>query len=544
VAVHGQAALAAISLPPVISSHMVLQRGMPAPIWGMGQSGERVLVRFRGQEKTAQADVQGRWMVKLDPLDVGEAADMTIEGSSTITLTDVVVGEVWMGSGQSNMDTSVLTYVTDTMPAGAPGAVMKPEELEAAGDAVSAHHFRDGVLAELAQGSYPQLRLISSREKTGWKVATPANIGQFSALLFVYGQSLQKDLKVPVGVMFGAVGATSSEQWISQEAYKADAACKEALASFSATYSFEAEQNAYEKALADWDKASAATTRPGAKPPAALPPKPRPPFHVGDVTRDLARPNTNIGDLYELHVRPYIPYAIRGVLWDQGEGGTGIFGLDQYYLMGALIRGWRKDWGQGDFPFLYVQKPSGRGCAWDPQDPITRLASPFAALPERIPDPRGGLGRESYTRITEYPNTFMVTSSDLGTGTHPVNKSGYGTRAARVALGAVYGKKVEYYGPVYDSFATEGSTVRVRFTHVGQGLAFRHGEKLQGFMIAGEDKVFQWADAVIDGDTVAVSSPQVPKPAAVRYAWSNRHPWANLFNKDGLPAQAFRTDTW
>jgi sialate O-acetylesterase len=138
----------------------------------------------------------------------------------------------------------------------------------------------------------------------------------------------------------------------------------------------------------------------------------------------------------------------------------------------------------------------------------------------------------------------MVTATDLGSGVHPTNKSGYGERAARVALGLAYGKKVEYYGPVYASHAVEGGKVRVRFTHVGQGLAFKHGEKLQGFAIAGEDKKFHWATATIDGDAVVVSSDQVAKPVAVRYAWASQHPWANLFNKDGLPAQTFRTDDW
>ena len=144
----------------------------------------------------------------------------------------------------------------------------------------------------------------------------------------------------------------------------------------------------------------------------------------------------------------------------------------------------------------------------------------------------------------QYPNTAMATASDLGSGTHPVNKSGYGSRAARVALGMVYGRKVEIYGPLYQSHEVEGNKIRVKFTHVGQGLAARHGDKLQGFTIAGDDKVFHWADATIDGDTVVVSSDKVAKPAAVRYAWANTYPWANLFNKDGLPALTFRTDSW
>jgi sialate O-acetylesterase len=151
---------------------------------------------------------------------------------------------------------------------------------------------------------------------------------------------------------------------------------------------------------------------------------------------------------------------------------------------------------------------------------------------------------ENFIRIMSYPNTAMAISSDLGSGLHPPNKSGYGHRAADVALGMAYGRKIEYYGPIYASHVIEDGKVRLKFTHAGQGLALRNGEKLQGFAVAGEDKVFQWADAVIEGDTVVVSSAKVPKPVAVRYAWSGNRTWANLFNKDGLPAVTFRTDSW
>ena len=248
------------------------------------------------------------------------------------------------------------------------------------------------------------------------------------------------------------------------------------------------------------------------------------------------------GYLYEANIKQYIPYAIRGVLWDQGESGTAIRDVDQYTLMGALIRGWRNTWGQGEFPFLYIQKPSGGGPALNPADPVTAAASKF------VPEPASAAGdasyREVHIRIREYPSTFLVISSDLGTDTHPWNKSGYGARASRVALGAVYGHKIEYYGPVYDSFKVDGSKVQVKFTHVGQGLVAAQSEKLQGFAVAGEDKKFYWADATIDGDTVVLHSDKVAKPVAVRYAWSAAIPWANLFNKDGLPTQTFRTDSW
>jgi sialate O-acetylesterase len=231
------------------------------------------------------------------------------------------------------------------------------------------------------------------------------------------------------------------------------------------------------------------------------------------------------------------------VLWDQGEDGTGLPLVDQYTLMGALIRGWRKDWAQGDFPFIYIQKSNGGGCAWDTKNPVTRNAKPFEPLPAYV-DKVSGSNVENHIRIMRYPNTAMAISSDLEPGNHPTNKSGYGHRASDVALGMVYGRKIEYYGPTYDSHVVEGNKLRIRFNHVGQGLAIRHGDKLQGFAVAGADKVFHWADASIDGETVVVSNEKVSQPVAVRYAWSGRRAWANLFNKDGLPALSFRTDQW
>jgi sialate O-acetylesterase len=318
--------------------------------------------------------------------------------------------------------------------------------------------------------------------------------------------------------------------------FAADPACQAQVKAALATYDDKAEKEKYEKQLVVWqeqvEKAKAANQKPPNKPAALGKP--------GDMNN-----SQKIGYLYAAHIQPYLPYAIKGVLWDQGESGTAIRGVDQYVLMGALIKGWRAAWGQGDFPFLYIQKPSGGGCTWDYADPVTNKADKFSdKLPAAVPAGNEGLNREIHLKIRQYPGTFLVTASDLGPGIHPLNKSGYGARAARVALGAVYGKKVEIYGPTYASMKVEGDKIRVSFTHIGQGLAFKNGEKLQGFAVAGEDKKFQWADATIDGDTIVVHSDKVAKPVAVRYAWGGVHPWANLFNKDGLPAQTFRSDAW
>ena len=383
----------------------------------------------------------------------------------------------------------------------------------------------------MAAAPYTKIRLLTGKGK--WKEATAANINDFSALQFAFGARLHKELDVPVGLMVGAVGGTPSGPWLSEEAYNADAACKEVVKKFAATYPLEQLQKKYETDLAAWEKAADAAKKDGKPAPA----KPKAPLKAGEAS-------SKIGNLYEAHIRPMIPFGIRGVLWDQGESGTAMNGVDQYTLMGALIRGWRKEWGQGDFPFLYIQKPSGDGCAWDLADPVTNKANKFAPLPAAVPGTQAGIYRETHIRIAQYPKTAMVTSTDLGSGIHPTNKSGYGARSARVALGMVYDQKVEIYGPVYAAHKVEGNKVRVNFTHVGSGLAFKNGEQLQGFALAGDDKVFRWADATIDGDAVVLSAEKVANPVAVRYAWGANHPWANLFNKDGLPALMFRTDGW
>jgi len=506
---YGMGVQAVVKMPPVISDHMVLQRDAKVPIWGMAAADEAVTVSFAGQKKSTKADATGKWMVTLDPMPVcAEARVMTIESSikdAKLEITDILVGEVWVGSGQSNM-------------AGGAGGYAKNDPVLA---------------ANIAAAPYPKLRLCKSSQP--WSTATSNSVASYSALLFSFGVRLHKELDIPVGLMVGAVGGTPSGYWLSKEAYASDAACKAQVAKAMETFTPEKAEKAkktYEQQMAKWEEAVATAKAKGEK---KLPQQPRPTLKPGECFRE-------IGNLYEAHIRGYLPFAIRGVLWDQGESGTAIQDVDQYALMGALIRGWRKEWNQ-DFAFIYVQKPSGGGCALEDTDPVTAKAEKLQPLPTVVADK--GEYRELHIRIMNYPNTFMAISSDLGPGVHPVNKSGYGTRSARVALGAVYGKPVEIYGPVYKAHKIQAGKVIVSFDHVGKGLTCKKDasvEKLQGFAIAGDDGKFVWADAAIEGDTVVLSSQTVTKPVSVRYAWAAQHQWANFFNKDGLPAIPFRTD--
>lgn len=505
---------AEVKLSKVFTPHMVLQRGMAVPVWGTASPGEKVDVSFAGQTKSATANDKGEWRVKLDALDASAEPRVLTIGSQKID--DVLVGDVWVGSGQSNMDMVVQSYTAN-----------------------------DPVLDAASKQTYPNLRLMRKDANASWEQATPETNVRMSALLFSFGFALQKEIGVPVGLMVGAVGGTPSGFWLSEEMYRSDAACAEAVKKFAPTYKYDellakyAENKAkFDVEFAKWKAIADAAKKAGKE----VPRGPRAPQGVGKPGETNSG---KVGQLFELYVRPYVGYAIKGVLWDQGESRTNIVGVDQVTLMGALIGGWRKAWGQGDFPFLYVEKPSGGGCAFDYSQPMNRLAEKFAPLPKTIPGPPDReYSHMAFEQIMKYPNTHMVISSDLGNGIHPPNKSGYGARAVQVALAVAYDKGNEYLGPQLVSHSIAGDRVTLRFKHTGKGLAFKNGDKLQGFMIAGADKKFVWADAAIEGDAIVVSSKDVPQPAAVRYAWSGAFQWANLFNQDGLPAQPFRTDDW
>lgn len=495
-------------LPPVLGHHMVVQRDREIPVWGLAAPDREVTVQLGDQRQAVLAGPDGRWSVRLPPLPAGGPLTLILstEGSQ-LALTNILVGEVWLGSGQSNMSLPIGKCTAD-----------------------------DPVLAALAADFWPRVRVFQSgvESRRGWRAADAAGLPGFSALLFAFGVSLQRELGVPVGLIVAAEGGSASGQWVEPAHYAADAGCRQAVAAFAETYTEADVDKAYAYQQALWRKGAAfaeANGRPLPPPPVRLNP--------GDA------PFT-IGGLHEQYIRPLVPGGIRGVLWDQGEDGTGICGLDQPPLMAALIAGWRREWGQGEFPFLIVQKPNGGGCALE-SNATTRLAAVPAPLP---PAPPGdGAGRAGYLEILKNPATFLVPSSDLGGGKHPANKSGYGARAAQVALGGVYGRAAAISGPVYRSHAVEGGVVRIRFAHAGRGLVFR-GDKLQGFALAGPDGVFHWAAAEIEppatpeaaADTVRVTCDQVPVPVAVEYAWAQEHPWANLFNGEGLPAMTFRAE--
>jgi len=533
-----------VVLPDVIFSGMVLQREREVPIWGSADPGERVVVRFRGQTVPTVADADGKWMVRLSALAPGGPHAMEITGKNKMLLDDILVGDVWVGSGQSNMDSPCRLYRADD-----PGleAILARAPFAGVRLFKSNWHIREN-LTYLFPGEDEALY------PPGWRSADPKSIDRFSALLFVFGLRLSEVLGIPIGLIEGSAGGSPSGCWIPDEDYRADPACQADARRFSQTYNWEkakAEHRAIEDAWARANETAQA---------AGQPPVPRPRGHRRNPPAAAGEASFPIGIYFQQFLGMTVPFGIKGVLWDQGESGTAITGVGQHALMGALIRSWRRLYQSGDFPFLYVQKPSGQGPVFkDPETgrfapgvpigppvnrQVQRVLTEFEPLPESPPATTGSMDRETYVRLMEHPNTFMVTASDLPGGTHPADKSLYGNRAARVALGAVYSRPVNYLGPIFAGMTIERDKIRLRFDHVGGGLVACHSQRLQGFAIAGADRQFHWAEAEIVGDTVLVHARSVSRPVAVRYAWGQRISWANLFNRDGLPAPTFRTDDW
>ncbi|MFT5470887.1 MAG: sialate O-acetylesterase [Verrucomicrobiales bacterium] len=499
---------AAISLPPLFSDHMVLQRERDVPIWGGDATpGVEVTVKFRGKETAVLAGPAGKWRAEILTGEAGGPFKLTIRcGEDEQILTGVLVGEVWLGAGQSNMR--------------APARVFES---------------KDKSLQQLLEGApYPRIRFLRLQGDAteGWKRAGENSVPHWPALMLAYGHRLSEELDVPIGLMVGAVASTPSVHWLSEDALDRDDACLAALEDYAEYWDPKRAQRRHKRDLEHWEDAKVLAKKEGSR----TPRKPFPPVDPGYPIR-----GGEVG--YEELIRPVTGFGIRGVLWDQGEAGSGLGGVEQDLLMHALIAGWRRDWSQGDFPFLCVQKPSGGGPAWDTSNPVTRMAVPFGPLPDLLEFRADGEVHGIYSRIREFPNTWLITTTDLGAGFQPTDKWGYAQRAANVALHAAYEREIPVYGPVYDSHNIEGSLVRIQFAHTGESLKFRGGNAVQGFQVAGDDGVYHWAAGEIEGkDSVLVQSKAVERPLHVRYAWARERSWANLFNSHGLPALSFTTE--
>ncbi len=455
----GASAWAELKLPAIFSDHMVLQREKPIPVWGWDEPGTEVTVTLGDQSVKAQADAQGRWKATLPARVAGGPLELTVKGTSEKAFRDVLIGEVWICSGQSNMEWPV-------------AAAMNAKE-------------------EIASANYPRIRHIKiphtpaatpqdDVKTAGWQVCSPKTVGGFTAVGYFYGRNLLQQLDCPIGLIGSNWGGTRIEPWTPPVGFQSVPALKEIA-----------------------DKLDEYPTR---------------------------RPNGSIVHqsplaLYNGMIHPLIPYAVRGAIWYQGESNNGE-GMLYYEKMKALISGWRKVWNEPELPFYYVQLAPFRYGRRSPLD-----------LP--------GIW-EAQLKTLSVPHTGMAVTVDIGNvkDIHPRNKQEVGRRLALWALAKTYGKPIAVYsGPLYRKMKVEGNKIRIFFDHTGSGLASRDGKPLTWFTIAGADKKFVEAKAVIDGDTVVVSSEEVAKPVAVRFGWHDTAE-PNLSNKEGLPASPFRTDQW
>jgi len=478
-------ASAALTLPAVFSDHMVLQSGKPVPVWGTADANAEVVISFAGQKKTAKADAEGRWSLKLDPLTASaESQTLTIADK---TIHDVLVGEVWLGSGQSNM---AMTVERSNDVEGSKAAANLPQ----------IRMFTEGSAAE---------DTAQSLGKGTWVVCTPETVGRFSATAFFFGRTVHAALKTPVGLINSSVGGTPIESWISPEAQKASEELKPFFATVKqedAKFDPEKAKALYERQVAKWTE-DAKKAKAEGKP---LPRKPRDPIS----TRGR---KGNVGGLFNGKIAPLIPYAIRGAIWYQGEANSHEPKPPFYQTQLTLLaKDWRTRWND-EFPFAWVQLPN-----------FTSAGEGWMIVREQM-----------LNALSTIPNSGMAITLDIGDpkDIHPKNKQEVGRRLAQWALGSVYQKEVPASsGPLIDTAtAKDGGFV----------LAFKHAKGLQakgdltGFEVAGTDGQWQPAEAKIDGETVIVSSKAVPQPKNVRYAWKD-NPTATLFNGAGIPASPFR----
>ena len=482
-------AQAEVSLPNIFGDHMVLQREQANPVWGKASPGEKVSVSIGGQSHTTSTAIDGSWRVTLEPLEVGGPYELEIRGSNTLTFSDILVGEVWVCSGQSNMGWAV----------------------RASADAE----------LQIAAANYPEIRLLSvpqiaSQEPRdnfngSWNICKPQTVADFSAVGYSFGRRLHNTLGVPIGLIDNAWGGSAVEAWISRDALEDADQYDELLASWDEKAAAMTDQifadsvAAYKKWLADGE--------PGAK---------------RRAPRDSRKSNHRPANLFNGVLHPIIGYGIRGAIWYQGEANAAR--AYQYRsLFPLMINTWRQHWRQGDFPFYWVQLADFKQEAPEPRD------SAWAEL------------REAQTMTLSLANTGQAVIIDAGEGRdiHPRDKETVANRLARIALARDYGVEMAWQSPSYDSMRIDGDAISIQLKHVSaSGLHTFDVYEVMGFEIAGEDQKFFWAEAKLEGkNKVTVSSPQVPKPVAVRYAWGD-NPVVNLQDRNGLPVTPFRTDDW
>lgn len=498
---------AEVKLAAVFSNHMVLQRRAPIAVFGTAAPGEAVSVTLAQATRQTVAGADGHWLLHMDAMEAGGPYAMAVVGSNYILVKDIYIGEVWLGSGQSNMDMTVAAE--DRYWCG-----VNNEE------------------AEASAANYPQIRMFKVKLKMTdaaaedvigeWRVTTPETVKSYSATGYFFARELWRAYHVPIGFIDSSFGASTAQAWISPEAMKTRPEFAYLLDNYAKAKAdwapAAAEQiEKHRIAMNDWAPVAAKALSEGKF-------EPRGPG-LGDPGQNQHNPSV----LFNGMIAPLIPYTIRGAVWYQGESNEDAKSQPIYRtLMETLISDWRARWSQGQFPFLYVQLAALNQLALDPNAP-----APIAVT------------REAQLQNLSVPNTGMAVTIDIGdaANVHPKNKQELGVRLGLLARHIAYGEAREDSGPSADKIDVAGNAIRVHFTHIEGGFVFKGGKSPIGFAIAGADQKFVWADAKVDGDTIVLSSAAVPVPVAVRYGWADNPP-VNLYNKATLPASPFRSDNW
>lgn len=481
--------LANVIPSPLFRDGAILQQGKPVPVWGRADPGEKISVTFKDQKKETAADAQGHWKIELNPLSASdEPAELIISGNNTLRIADVLVGEVWICSGQSNMEWPVS----------------------------QAQNYSE----ESAAATHPTIRQFKVPRKASetaqddlngsWVACSPASVGNFTAAGYFFARELSENLKVPVGIINTSFGGTPVESWMSQSALQSNSDFSIVASRWEKTLQdYPNLMKVYEENLAKWNadrKAAANASQPFKTP------QPRKPPGSGSQMMPSS--------LFNAMVHPLIPYAVQGIIWYQGEANAARF-TEYAELFKALITQWRGDLGQGDIPFYFVQ---------------------LANL-ERGNDSRAEWAflREAQAEAFDLPNTGMAVAADIGDprNIHPANKQEVGRRLALIALAEAYGKNESGSAPRFSKAETDGSSVKIFFLPE-RTLELRNDT---GFLVAGADQIFHPATASLSGNTLIVSSPSVSNPVAVRYAWAN-NPTMGLYDETGLPVPPFRSDDW
>jgi sialate O-acetylesterase len=480
---------AEVKLPGIFSDNMVLQRDKPVAVWGWADEGEKVTVKIGGHEASTEAK-NGKWKVYLPKQKASGPHTLTVRGSNELTRTNVLFGEVWICSGQSNMEWRM------------------SQSFEPGDDIKSSQNNKIRLF------TVPKLKAEEPVDdvKASWVFCEPSEVGNFSAVAYYFGRDLQKELGVPVGLIHTSWGGSPAEVWMRHEILAENAIYKADILD-----PYPDQLKWFEAELAKWEKEKADLEKEGKK-----------------ITRGRPWANWRPSELYNGMIAPLVPLSIRGAIWYQGESNASKAHLYRS-LFADMISNWRLDFGQGDFPFLLVQL-----APWD--------RSKKRDLAEITKEP----GESDWAELREaqllttkvLPNVGMAVITDVGDkdDIHPTKKAPVGARLARAARTIAYGEKGTYSGPIYRSLRIDRDKAYISFDHIGRGLVAKDGN-LKGFAIAGEDRKFVWAKAEINDDEVVVSSPDVPNPVAVRYGWAD-FPVVNLFNKEGLPASPFRTDSF